>query len=78
MIIDPYGVTLASASTDREELVLAEVSEEAITSVRNKMAVFAQRRPDVYGRDAFPRRPLIPASASAANSRTPRSDVPLP
>ena len=49
-IIDPYGVTLASASTDREELVLAEISEGAITSVRNKMAVFAQRRPDVYGR----------------------------
>jgi len=48
-IIDPYGVTLASASTDREELVLADISEEAITSVRNKMAVFAQRRPDVYG-----------------------------
>ncbi len=50
MIIDPYGVTLASASTDREELVQAEVSEEVITSVRNKMAVFAQRRPDVYGK----------------------------
>ena len=49
-IIDPYGVILASASTDREELVQAEISEEAITSVRNKMAVFAQRRPDVYGK----------------------------
>ena len=49
-IIDPYGVTLASASIDREELVQAEVSEEAITAVRNKMAVFAQRRPDVYGK----------------------------
>jgi len=48
-IIDPYGVTLASASTDREEVILAEVSEEVIISVRNKMAVFAQRRPDVYG-----------------------------
>jgi predicted amidohydrolase len=47
-IIDPYGVILASASTDREEVILAEVSEEVITSVRNKMAVFAQRRPDVY------------------------------
>jgi predicted amidohydrolase len=47
-IIDPYGVTLASASTDREEVILAEVSEEVITSVRDKMAVFAQRRPDVY------------------------------
>ena len=51
-IIDPYGVTLASASTDREELVQAEVSEEAISSVRNKMAVFAQRRPDLYGKRA--------------------------
>ncbi len=49
-IIDPYGVTLASASTDREELILAEISEEAIAAVRNKMAVFAQRRPDVYGK----------------------------
>ncbi len=49
-IIDPYGVTVASASTDREELVQAEVSEEVITSVRNKMAVFEQRRPDLYGK----------------------------
>jgi omega-amidase len=49
-IIDPYGVVLASASTDREELILAEVVEETITSVRSKMAVFAQRRPDLYGK----------------------------
>jgi omega-amidase len=49
-IIDPYGVVLASASTDREELVLAEVSEEVISSVRNRMAVFTQRRPDVYAK----------------------------
>jgi len=49
-IIDPYGVIVASASTDREELVHAEISQETITSVRNRMAVFAQRRPDVYGK----------------------------
>jgi omega-amidase len=49
-IIDPYGVTLASASTDREELLVAEISEVVIASVRNRMAVFAQRRPDVYGK----------------------------
>lgn len=48
-IIDPYGVTVASASTEQEELIQAEISEEAIKSVRNKMAVFAQRRPDLYG-----------------------------
>ncbi len=49
-IIDPYGVALASASTDREELVQAEVTEEAISSVRKKMTVFDQRRPDLYGK----------------------------
>jgi len=49
-IIDPYGVILASGSTDREEVIVAEVSEEVITSVRDKMAVFAQRRPDLYGK----------------------------
>jgi predicted amidohydrolase len=52
-IIDPYGVTIASASTDREELVQAEISEEAISSVRSKMAVFVQRRPDLYGKSEF-------------------------
>jgi predicted amidohydrolase len=50
-IIDPYGVTVASASTDREELVQAEISPERISSVRNKMAVFAQRRPELYGNE---------------------------
>ncbi|MDP9003972.1 MAG: hypothetical protein M3N12_04185 [Verrucomicrobiota bacterium] len=49
-IIDPYGVVIASASTDREELVLAEISQEAISSVRNKMAVFGQRRPELYAK----------------------------
>lgn len=47
-IIDPYGVTVASASTDREELIQAEVSESAISTVRKKMPVFDQRRPDLY------------------------------
>jgi omega-amidase len=47
-IIDPYGVVIAAASTDREELLLAEISEEAVNSVRSRMAVFAQRRPDLY------------------------------
>jgi predicted amidohydrolase len=48
-VIDPYGVILAAASTDREELVQAEISVEAIRTVRSKMAVFAQRRADIYG-----------------------------
>lgn len=48
-IVDPYGVILASASTAQEEVIVADASEEVITSVRSKMAVFAQRRPDLYG-----------------------------
>lgn len=49
-IIDPYGVTIASASTDREELVQAEISQDVISLVRERMAVFDQRRPDLYGK----------------------------
>lgn len=47
-IVDAYGVTIASASTDREELILAELSEEVVRSVRERMSVFAHRRPDLY------------------------------
>jgi omega-amidase len=47
-IIDPYGVIIASASADREELIHGELSEEVINSVRNRMAVFAHRRKDLY------------------------------
>jgi omega-amidase len=49
VIIDPYGVVVAAASADREELIQAEVSEEVIESVRNRMAVFDHRRKDLYG-----------------------------
>jgi omega-amidase len=49
-IIDPYGVTVAAASADREELVVAEVSNEIIRSVRDRMPVFEDRREDVYGK----------------------------
>jgi len=47
-IIDPYGVTIAAASADREELIIAEISQEVLVTVRNRMAVFAHRRPDLY------------------------------
>jgi omega-amidase len=48
MIIDPYGVIIASASQDREELIQAEISEDAVKSVRSQMEVFAHRRRDLY------------------------------
>ncbi len=50
-IIDPYGVVIASASADREELVCAEISQEVLQSVRARMTVFAHRRPDLYRND---------------------------
>lgn len=48
VIIDPYGAIVAAASVDREELIQAEISEGVINSVRNRMAVFAHRRPELY------------------------------
>ncbi|MEN3369487.1 MAG: omega-amidase [Verrucomicrobiota bacterium] len=48
-IIDPYGVTVAAASADREELIVGEISEEVVRSVRDRMGVFQHRRPEIYG-----------------------------
>jgi omega-amidase len=47
-IIDPYGIVVAAGSTDREELLTAELSSEAIDSVRQHMPVFEHRRGDLY------------------------------
>jgi predicted amidohydrolase len=49
-IIDPYGVAIAGASADREELIVGEISEEVVRSVRDRMEVFQHRRPDLYKR----------------------------
>lgn len=47
-IIDPYGVLIAGASADREELIVGEVSSEVIRSVRAKIPVFEHRRAHIY------------------------------
>ena len=49
-VIDPYGVVVAAASADREELIVAEVSCEVLETVRQRMAVFSHRRSDLYDR----------------------------
>jgi omega-amidase len=49
-VIDPHGVVVAAASVDREELIIAEVTREVLEAVRQRMAVFAHRRPDLYDR----------------------------
>jgi Predicted amidohydrolase len=43
VIIDPYGVIVAAASADREELIQAEISQDVIDAVRQRMAVFEHR-----------------------------------
>ena len=47
-IIDPYGIVIASASQDCEELIQAEISQDVVKSVRSQMEVFAHRRHDLY------------------------------
>src|SRR5215467_4835170 len=48
-VIDPRGVVIAAASADREELVHADVSEELVQSVRQRMQSLGHRRQDLYG-----------------------------
>ena len=47
-IIDPYGVVIAAASTDREELLCTDVSADVLRAVRTRMPVFTHRRPQLY------------------------------
>jgi predicted amidohydrolase len=39
---------IAAAQNFREELIQAEISEDAVKSVRSQMQVFAHRRHDLY------------------------------
>jgi omega-amidase len=48
VIVDPSGKILAGASSDREELIEAEVSEDVIAEARSRVRVFEHRRPDLY------------------------------
>jgi omega-amidase len=48
LIVDPLGKILAAASPGREESIQAEISEEMIAEARNRVTVFAHRRPELY------------------------------
>jgi len=48
VIVDPYGVILAAASADREEIICADISKEVVDLVRERMRVFEHRRVDLY------------------------------
>ncbi|HEV2423642.1 MAG TPA: carbon-nitrogen hydrolase [Terriglobia bacterium] len=47
-IADPFGVILAEASTDREEILLAEVDPQRIEEVRRNWPFLRDRRVDAY------------------------------
>lgn len=47
-MIDPYGVTVAEAAEDREELIVGEIRPDIIDSVRDYMPLLDQRRDDLY------------------------------
>ena len=48
VIIDPRGVVIAAASADREELIHADLSQELVRSVRQRVESLAHRREDLY------------------------------
>jgi N-carbamoylputrescine amidase len=48
-IADPQGVVLAEASTDREEVLVAEVNARRIEEVRRNWPFLRDRRIDAYG-----------------------------
>jgi omega-amidase len=48
MIIDPRGVVIAAASSDREELIQADLSKELVCSVRERVQSLGHRRQDLY------------------------------
>jgi len=47
-IIDPRGVVIAAASADREELIHADLSQELVDSVRQRVRSLGHRRLDLY------------------------------
>ncbi len=47
-IADPFGVIVAEASTDREEILLAEVDQQRIEEVRRNWPFLRDRRVDAY------------------------------
>src|SRR5262249_28513988 len=47
-IVDPRGVVIAAASADREELIHADLSEELVRSVRQRVQSLGHRRADLY------------------------------
>jgi N-carbamoylputrescine amidase len=48
-VADPFGVVLAEASEDREEILIAECDTRRIDEIRRSWPFFRDRRIDAYG-----------------------------
>ena len=48
-ILDPSGKEIATAGQEVGTILLADLSHERVDEVRSKMAIFSDRRADVYG-----------------------------
>ncbi len=58
VVIGPTGDILAKATTDADELVLAQLDADAAAAIRGRMNLEVNRRPDAYG-------PLVRTRVSA-------------
>jgi omega-amidase len=47
-VVDPYGVVVASAPEVGEQLLFAEIRKERVSEIRDSMAVFEDRRNELY------------------------------
>jgi omega-amidase len=47
-IIDPFGITITSASEEQEALIVGDIEKNELVRVRKSMPVFEQRREDLY------------------------------
>jgi len=49
-LLDPYGITLASASEIDETLFTGELSKERIADIRDRLKIYRDRREDLYSK----------------------------
>lgn len=47
LIIDPWGKVISEAGTD-ETILIGSIDEDEITSIRSRIPIFEDRRPDIY------------------------------
>ena len=48
--VNPLGQIIASASEDKDELLVAEFDLDLIDEIRSKWQFFRDRRPETYGK----------------------------